>query len=191
MQKDLLIVIDMQNVYAAGGAWCCPGAEKASEKICSLIDDGKDGLDIVFTRFIASETSDGIWKDYNRENAEINSDAHANEIMDIFHDYIKKYPLYTKSVYSSLSIPEIKESIGDYQNIVLTGVVSECCVLSTAMALIDAGAHVIYLKDAAAGISRSTEAAVETVLEGLAPLHVNIMTTCEYLKVLMGESVID
>ena len=33
MVKDLLLVIDMQNVYAPGGKWCCPGSEAAVENI--------------------------------------------------------------------------------------------------------------------------------------------------------------
>lgn len=42
--------------------------------------------------------------------------------------------------------------------------------------------HVIYLKDAVAGVNNETEEATIKVLEGLAPLHLSIMTTEEYLQ---------
>ncbi len=181
MSKDLFLVIDMQNVYASGGAWCCPGTEHAAEKIIDILETGKKDMDVVFTRFIASDAPFGVWKDYNSENNAINEDAYANEMMNVFKEWVKKYPLYTKSVYSSLSIPEVRELVHDHDRVVLSGVVAECCVLFTAMALIDAGIPVIYLKDAVAGIDKDSEHAAEKVLSGLAPLHVKIMTTREYL----------
>jgi nicotinamidase-related amidase len=139
-------------------------------------------MDVAFTKFIATDAPKGVWVDYNTQNAHVNQDPFANELMDVFDGTVESYPVYTKSVYSSLSIPEIRDAIQRYDNVVLTGVVAECCVLSTAMELIDSGAHVIYLKDAVAGIDESTEQAVEVVLKGLEPLHVNIMTTSEYMN---------
>ncbi len=112
----------------------------------------------------------------------MNQDDHANAIMDIFSDELKKYPLYEKSTYSSLSIPKVQEAARKARRVILTGVVAECCVLSTAMALIDQGSYVFYLTDACAGINEETERAVETILEGLEPLHVKRMTTEEYLQ---------
>lgn len=69
---------------------------------------------------------------------------------------------------------------------IVTGVVAECCVLSTVMSLIDMGIYVIYLKDAVAGIDETTEEAAIKVLEGLSPLHLKIMTTEDYRKVKEG-----
>ena len=41
---------------------------------------------------------------------------------------------------------------------------------------------VIYLRDAVSGLNEENEKAVETVLSGLAPLHVLITDSAEYLK---------
>ncbi|MCR5022880.1 MAG: isochorismatase family protein, partial [Lachnospiraceae bacterium] len=171
MKKDLLLIIDMQNVYAAGGAWCCPGAEAAAGNIHELISSSGQDLDVIFTGFIAGSNPKGTWKDYNREYADINNNDHANAMMDVFREDLKKYPLYTKSVYSSLDIPEVREAVKKADRVLVAGVVAECCVLSTVMALIDAGAYVVYLKDCVAGQSKETEAAVETVISGLEPLQ--------------------
>lgn len=186
MEKDLILIIDMQNVYGHGGQWCCPGSEAAAGKVRELLDSpaGKS-QDVIFTRFLASEAPVGVWKQYNRENAEVNEDPYANEMMACFAQNLQKYPLYTKSVYSSLEIPEVREAAGktstNGSHVVVAGVVAECCVLATVMALIDMGASVIYLTDGVAGISRETEEAVELVLSGLEPLHVRRMTVKEYI----------
>ena len=141
---------------------------------------------MIITQFLATTEPVGVWKAYNQENAAINSDPFANQMMDIFEEDIRRYPIYCKSAYSSLEIPEVKKAVTETiergGSVVLTGVVAECCVLSTAMALIDAGASVVYLTDAVAGISKETEAATEMVLAGLEPLHVRRMTVEEYLQ---------
>ena len=178
--RDLLLVIDMQNVYAEGGEWHCPNTDAAAENVKSLIAESKGKIDVAFTRFLASETPTGVWKQYNIENAAVNEDAYSNEMLSIFEDELQEYPLYTKSVYSSLAIPEVRELAMNADRVLLSGVVAECCVLATAMAMIDAGIPIIYLTDAVAGISPETEAATELVLAGLEPLHVQRMTTKQY-----------
>ena len=182
MQRDLLLVIDMQNVYCAGGAWCCPGAEKAAERIKKVIARKADDTDVIFTRFLASSDPEGVWKDYNRENGEINNDPHANAMMEAFREELEKYPLYTKSVYSSLDIPEVRRAVLNADRVIVSGVVAECCVLSTVFALIDMGKYVIYLKDGVAGLDSKTGKAVETVLSGLEPLHIKKETCTEFLN---------
>ena len=182
MEKDLLLVIDMQNVYAKGGEWCCPGTEAAAEKIKQLIAQANEKMDIVFTAFYAPQDPVGTWQDYNRDYAEINANDYNNEIMDILKAEAGHYPLYGKSTYSSLTIPELTEAVGKAKRVVITGVVAECCVLATAMAAIDAGAYVIYLTDAVAGFSKELEESVERILSMLEPLQVKRMTTEEYLS---------
>ncbi len=182
MARDLLLVIDMQNVYGPGGAWECPGSAAAGDKIKSLIDAVGDDTDVIFTKFIASDNPEGVWKNYNEENRQVNEDAYANEMMEDLKPYLNRYPVYIKSKYSSLTIPEVEEMAGRADRVIVTGVVAECCVLFTVMGLIDAGIPVIYLTDAVAGIDETTEAATVTVLTGLDPLHVRCMTSEEYLE---------
>ncbi|MCQ2508565.1 MAG: cysteine hydrolase [Dorea sp.] len=188
MKEDLFLVIDMQNVYGEGGQWCCGNTKKASENILKLLKSKKD-MDIIFTKFLASEDPVGVWKQYNLDNAEVNQDPYANEMMAELKEESEKYPMYIKSTYSSLTIPEVLKAArktihdeeGNSSKVVVSGVVAECCVLATVMALIDEGCKVIYLTDAVAGIDDDTEQAVCKVLQGLSPLHVEFMTTDEYL----------
>lgn len=184
MKNDLLLVTDMQNVYTKGQKWACLDTEGAAERIlsviCAMEQAGND--QIIFTRFLADEHPEGVWKHYNEENAEVNASVWDNEMLPQFADALGRYPLYTKSVYSSLAIPEVLEAARKAERVVITGVVAECCVLSTVFALIDAGIYVVYLTDGVSGLDREKEAATELILSGLDPLHVHMMTVREYLQ---------
>ena len=178
---SLLLVIDMQNVYSKGEAWECQNYGVALENILKILKSN-DYYDIIFTRYLAAKNPTGVWSNYNKQYADINADRLLNEI-----DYrllsLQDRCIYNKSVYSAYSIDKVREEAACTGKVVVTGVVAECCVLSTVMDLIDAGVYVIYLKDAIAGINNETEAATLKILEGLAPLHLSIMSTDEYLGV--------
>ncbi len=177
---DLLLVIDMQNVYTKGQKWECLNTEGAADNVNLLISQNICA-DVIFTRFIASDTPHGIWKNYNIQNEKINSDKWANEMLPQLSDALKKYPLYTKGVYSSLAIPEVLAAAKKADRVVIAGVVEECCVLSTVFSLIDAGIYIVYLTDAVSGLDNEKEQAARLVLSGLSPLHLSIMTVKEYM----------
>ena len=52
---------------------------------------------VVFTRYIAADVPKGVWKDYNRENADVNADEWANELVPELKPYIMEYPYFDKS----------------------------------------------------------------------------------------------
>lgn len=180
-KKDLLLVIDMQNVYTKGQKWACLDTEGAAERINRIID-ANICEQVIFTRFLPQKEPFGVWEDYNWENAEVNADVYANEMLPQFSEQLKKYPLYTKNVYSSLAIPEVLEAARNADRVIVAGVVSECCVLSTVFALIDAGIYTIYLTDGVSGLDREKEAATELILSGLEPLHLSMMTVNDYIR---------
>ena len=182
---DLLLVIDMQNAYTVAGPWTCPHMARAAERITTLIDSGHFEQ-VIFTRFDAPRLPVGTWKDYNEINREVNEDADLNELIPQLRPYTDVYPLYSKSVYSAMSVTGIqsavKECIERGGAVVLTGVVSECCVLATAFGAIDMGCPVIFITDACAGISDETEEAVVRVLSGLDYVQTTILDTAGYLE---------
>lgn len=180
-KDDLLLVIDMQNVYKKGGKWECLNTEGAAANINKIIAAGMDN--VIFTRFIANEKNpSGVWKNYNVKYAAVNADAYANEMVEELRESLKRFPLYTKGVYSSLAIPEVLEAARKAGRVVVTGVVAECCVLSTVLALMDEGIYTVYLTDGVSGLDVPKEEATKLIFSGLSPLHVSMMTTEEYLK---------
>ena len=178
---DLLLVIDMQNVYTKGQEWACEGVEAASASILHLLERPTP-KQVIFTQYLAPEHPEGVWKEYNEVNAAVNADPWLNEMMPEFLPWTEKYPVYTKSVYSSFAIPEVVKAAKKAGRLVISGVVAECCVLSTVLSAIDAGCKVIYLTDAVAGLSEASRRETENIISYFAPLHTERMTTEEYLK---------
>ena len=183
ISNPLIMVIDMQNVYSKGQKWECSNFDRTVERIKFLLEQSKCD-NVLFTRYVASNAPIGIWSDYNSENADINDDVWLNEIVEDLSEYTDVYKVLDKSVYSSWSVDEVKAAATTISCVVVTGVVAECCVLSTVMSLIDAGIYVIYLKDAIAGVDECTENAVISILEGLEPLHLSIMNVNDYLNLI-------
>ena len=179
-KNDLLLVVDMQNVYKKGGKWQCENTEGAADNINKIIASGMNN--VIFTKFIANEKNPvGVWKDYNVKYQDVNHDEYANEIVDELKENAEKFPVYEKSVYSSIENKKVIKACKKAGRVVVTGVVSECCVLSTILALMDKGIYAVYLKDACSGLDKPKEAATELIFSGLSPLHVLMMTTDEYL----------
>lgn len=178
--KDLLLVIDMQKVYEEGAPWACRGVDRVSGQILRLLDC-KKAAQTIFTRFDAAADPVGCWAGYNEAYADINADPELAELVDALAPAAKAYPIYSKQTYSSLSIPELAKAAAEADRVLVTGVVAECCILATVLALVDAGAKVVYLKDAVAGQTAEFEQMVETIVASFSPIHTCVMTVEEYL----------
>ena len=179
--KDLLLVIDMQKVYEEGAPWACRGVDRVSSAIRQLLDSGR-AAQTIFTRYDASTEPVGCWAAYNEAYADINADSRLSELVDALAPIAENYPIFSKQTYSSLSIPELAKAVSEADRVLVTGVVAECCVLATVLALVDAGAKVVYLKDAVAGQTAEFEQMVETIVASFAPIHTCVMTVEEYLS---------
>lgn len=142
---------------------------------------------VLLTRYIApaDEDAQGVWADYNRENRAINENPVMNEFIPAIARYVEEFPYIDKCTYSCFSNEYVRvaadRSMVHGGRVILTGVVAECCVLSTFFEGTDAGYRFVYLTDACAGVDADSERAVQTILQGLSPLHVELMTTAEYI----------
>ena len=179
--NDLLLVIDMQNVYLPDQPWACETAARTKENILKLLENHpKDQT--IFTRYIAAEHPVGTWKTYNELNRKINENPWMNELMDGIKEATESYPVYDKSTSSSFQVPTIRKAAQKADRVILTGVVSECCVLSTFFEGIDLGCKLIWLTDATSGLNPVLEEETLHILQGLSPLHVEFLSTEDYLS---------
>ena len=89
---DLLLVIDLQNVYTEGQPWACCHIRQAARNIRRLLDAGVCG-EVLFTRFVPPAQPEGMWREYNRVNAAVNADAFANAMLPEMAPYLERYPL--------------------------------------------------------------------------------------------------
>lgn len=112
----------------------------------------------------------------------MNNDAWSNELLPELEPLAKKFPVIQKSKYSSLKNERVLAACKSARRVFVTGVVAECCVLFTAFDLIDAGIYTVYVTDAVSGLNEEKERAAELTLEGLSPLHLQLMTTDEILQ---------
>lgn len=160
----------------------------ASRDAASGTSGDMDAPSALLTRYIApaDEDAQGVWADYNRENRAINENPVMNEFIPAIARYVEEFPYIDKCTYSCFSNEYVRvaadRSMVHGGRIVLSGVVAECCVLSTFFEGTDAGYRFVYLTDACAGVDAESERAVQTILQGLSPLHVELMTTAEYIN---------
>lgn len=204
--EDLILIIDMQNVYAKGQKWACQNFQRTVSNIQSIIkhierartasagpsrtahemDASDNSPAVLLTKFIAPENPAGTWKVYNQENQDVNDSSWLNELIPDLKSLEKKYPIYTKNTYSSLSIGQVRNAATSARDrggcVVLTGVLAECCVLWTACDAIDLGCRTIYLTDGISGLNKDKQAAAEHILSGLDPMQIRLMKTREYLQ---------
>ena len=68
--QDLLLVIDMQNVYTKDQEWACEGVEKASTSILRLLNS-RALSQVIFTQYLATKHPEGVWKEYNKDSNNI------------------------------------------------------------------------------------------------------------------------
>ena len=177
--KDLIIVIDMQNAYLPGMPWACVDMDRTIANIRKLLDSGTDAA---FTVFVPPADPKGAWNEYCRVTREINEDEHANALMDEFSLYAGRFPVFSKSVYSSLGSPGLRELLKGYDRAVITGVVAECCVLSTVASLVDDGIPFVYISDAVSGLTRESGKEAEAIVSYFCPVHGSVMDTESYLN---------
>lgn len=160
----------------------------ASRDAASGTSGDMDAPNVLLTRYIApaDEDAQGVWAYYNRENRAINENPVMNEFIPAIARYVEEFPYIDKCTYSCFSNEYVRvaadRSMVHGGRIVLSGVVAECCVLSTFFEGTDAGYRFVYLTDACAGVDAESERAVQTILQGLSPLHVELMTTAEYIN---------
>lgn len=177
---DLLLVIDMQNVYLEGQPWGCADTNRIMKNISQLIDN--DMVDnVIFTKYMPPKDPVGTWKKYNEEYKEINENSWMSELIPECRSYIDRYPVFVKDKYSSYENPQVKELAGKARRVLISGVVAECCVLFTMLAGIDAGDHIVYIKDACTGLDHDWEAIVEKIAAYYEPMHTQVIC-CDDLK---------
>jgi nicotinamidase-related amidase len=162
-----LVIIDMQNVFASG-TWGCPEFSTIIEPIRKLAADHPGRT--LLTRFVDAPQKAGSWVPYYEEFAFANV-PDSNPIYDIvteLQDLITADNVVTSTIFSKWE--GILSKTGPYPHLLLAGVATDCCVLSTAMQAAEAGAFVTVALNACAGSSCRNQIAAMHVLEGYAPL---------------------
>lgn len=158
-----LVVIDLQHVFGdPGSPWAAPRFSEILEPVARLV--ATFGADVTFTRFVAPAEPDGAWIDYYRQwpFALQAPDDPMYELVDPYRDR----PAVTATTFGKWT--ELAGAVGD--DIVVAGVSTDCCVISTVLAAADAGIRVRVVADACAGASDESHQQALAVMALYAPL---------------------
>lgn len=166
-----LVEIDMQHVFAdPDSPWATPG-------FAGLLDTHRRllaafGERVVFTRFVAPETPSGAWVDYYRDwpFALMPADDPAYDIVaELPHGGL---PVVSRTTFGKWDDkPEsLREATGGAPTLVVAGVSTDCCVLSTVLAAADAGQRVMVVADGCAGVSPDDHERALSAMALYAPL---------------------
>ena len=144
-----LVVIDMQTVFAdPGSAWRAPRYAEAAERVRALLPAFAGRT--VWTRFVAPSEPRGSWVPYYEEWGFAREPA-ASPIWAISGFDPGRDPVVDEPTFGKWG-RRLAAVTGDAP-LVLTGVSTDCCVLSTALAAADDGRFVRVAADACAGAS--------------------------------------
>ncbi|MGH3463765.1 MAG: cysteine hydrolase family protein [Kribbellaceae bacterium] len=164
-QAPLLTVIDMQRIFGdPDSEWATPGFDKIVEPIATLVDAYAPR--VLFTRFVAPEVPEGAWQDYYKAwpFALQPPDAPDYQLVDRFAGH----PTLDAPTFSKWG-DELAGQVGPGGTMVLTGVSTDCCVITTALAAVDAGVHVRVVADACAGVDDKTHQQALDIMSLYAP----------------------
>jgi nicotinamidase-related amidase len=174
-----LAVIDMQRVFAeADSPWLAPRFGEIVGPVSQLVE--AFGSRVTFTRFVAPKVALGGWQRYYDlwPFALQPPDARIYELVD---DFAAQPGQRLDATTFSKWGPELSGRVGDGGRLMLAGVSTDCCVLSTAVAAADAGVEVQVVGDACAGVSDVSHGQALDILRLYSPL-VEVVTLAEVLR---------
>ncbi|MDR1808626.1 MAG: cysteine hydrolase [Propionibacteriaceae bacterium] len=175
--QGTLAVIDMQKVFGTEGSdWYTAGFGAIVPVIARLEEAFGDA--VVLTRYVAPAQPWGSWVPYF-EDWPAERQPREAELWDIVDGVFRPgAPVVTAVTFSKWGL-ELAGLVRD-NRLILTGVSTDCCVLSTALAAADAGIEVWVVSDATAGLDQATEQQALYIMGLYGPL-IKIVTAAEVL----------
>jgi nicotinamidase-related amidase len=163
-----LAVIDMQQVFAdPASPWFTPRFGEITGPVTELVAAFRPRVS--FTRFVAPSEPSGAWRGYY-EQWPFALRPPGDPIYQLAGDLADEPGRTVDATTFSKWGPELAARVGDGGRLVLAGVSTDCCVLSTAVAAADAGIGVQVVADACAGVTDESHAQALAVLGLYGPL---------------------
>ncbi len=178
MTGSALVVVDMQHVFAdPASPWSTPGYAGAAAGVRRLLPAFPAAT--VWTRFVAPARPAGAWRAYY-EQWQFALVPETDPLWDIDpalgpgNDPVVSAPTFGKWG------DALATAAGTAEELVVAGVSTDCCVLSTALAAADAGRAVVVAADACAGLSEDDHERALAAMALYAPL-ITVSTVDEVL----------
>jgi len=148
-----LMIIDMQRIFSEPNSeWATPDYTLASAGIQRLL--GAFESRVCFARFLPPDQPAGAWIAYYERWPFALDPANAP-----LYELTKEFASVPATMIDRTTFGKwdaaTDEALGHPKDIVLAGVTTDCCVLSTALAAGDAGVYVTVAADGCAGITKA------------------------------------
>ncbi|MDQ1691829.1 MAG: hypothetical protein QOD87_1937 [Pseudonocardiales bacterium] len=147
-----LAVIDMQNVFGdPTSPWFTPRFAEVVQPITDLVDAFTTfGQGVTFTRFVAPAVPQGAWRSYYQRWPFALQPAQSPIYRLVEEFEGRSCPTVDATTFGKWDAGlDAQVPSGE---LVIAGVSTDCCVISTALAAADAGVHVQVVGDACAGV---------------------------------------
>lgn len=178
-----LVVVDMQVVFARPDSpWAAPGFDAAAANLRRLLPVFAGRT--VWTRYVAPRAPEGAWREYFAQwpFALVAPDDPLYGFADGLDP--AGAPVVTATTFGKWG-PELDAATRHADELVVAGVSTDCCVLSTVLPAADAGRRVRVVADACAGASDADHARALDAMRLYAPL-VEVTTVDEVLAGVLG-----
>jgi len=180
--RGWLVAIDLQRVFGdPSSQWCAPRYAAAAANVVRLATAW--GGRCVLTRFVAPAEPTGSWVPYY-EAFPWALDPPDSTLYELTDEVSAVATAGAASVVTATTFgkwsTDLRAVVGDQPRLVVTGVATDCCVISTVLAAADGGADVTVVTDACAGSTDENHQKALDVMGLYAPL-VSFATTDELL----------
>jgi len=139
-----LVLIDLQQAFAhPDSPWCIDGFHSILPAVRWLIE--AHAPRVIATRYVPPHSPQGSWVGYfERNRFALHEDS--QHLWDIVPEVAEQLRAINAPVVNAHTFgkwnDEMKKLVGPSPSLVLAGVSTDCCVLSTALAAVDGGCHV-------------------------------------------------
>ena len=179
-----LAIIDMQTIFSQYPKWWgCPKFDDIIAPIGRLA--AKFGDRTLVTRFVAEQKPQGSWVPYYQAFpfAKVPASDPIYDLVPPIRRLARKGNVVTMTTFSKWGDARhgLRAKTRKNPHLVLAGVATDCCVLSTAMAAAEAGAFVTVALNACAGSSPENQVAAKKIMQGYTPL-ISVTTWQNLLK---------
>ncbi|MEU9211077.1 cysteine hydrolase [Streptomyces sp. NPDC048415] len=176
--KGRLAVIDMQRVFAEPDSpWATPRFGEAADGVRRLLPAFEDR--VTFTRFLAPENPVGSWRAHY-DQWPFARRPPGDRLWELTDEFAASAGHLVDATTFGKWTPELAERVGAEGRLVLAGVSTDCCVLSTALAAADAGVEVLVAADACAGVDDDSHIKALQVMDLYRPL-IRVVTVDDVL----------
>lgn len=173
-----LVVVDMQQVFAdARSPWATPDFAGAHAVVSELV--GAFGDRVVLTRFVPPDVVTGAWVAYYEQWPFALAAAAAASFDLVAGLDAPGRPVVSLPTFGKWG-PELDAAVQGSRDVVVAGVSTDCCVLSTVLAAADAGARVRVVADGCRGLSDADHRRALDAMALYAPL-VEVTTSAAVL----------